>query len=410
MGATVLGGAESDDFSVSADTCRDATIAPAGTCTVSVAFAPASAGLKNAQISWTTNASGSPHVVPLSGTGTQASLVTDVDTLAFGDQTVDSQSPTRSVTLRNAGTAAVDLGGTAVALRGAQSDQFLLRADACSGATLPPEGSCAVGVAFSPTAQGAKDAELQFAAKNTAGTLTVRLSGDGAPKRDTTRPKKPKWATYKLLQKKQWQGNQISERMPDQSYTAQALRLTQRTVVRWGKSRGAKKYKVRVDGRTKCVVGKKRRECVLDTAVGSRKRVVVKAVGKSRSVNKRAKYVATSPEMVAKLHFAGGSAELSRNASRKTRQYARALGRAGFTEVIIRGYTASSGNPANAGFRKRLSRQRAQAVAHSMQREWKRMGIRVRVELQARAGKDPVGDNSTMTGQIKNQRATINIR
>jgi hypothetical protein len=46
-----------------------ATLAAAGTCTINVTFAPTAVGTRNGTLTITDNASGSPHTVPLTGTG-----------------------------------------------------------------------------------------------------------------------------------------------------------------------------------------------------------------------------------------------------------------------------------------------------------------------------------------------------
>jgi Cep192 domain 4 len=66
-------GGTSGDFSITADSCTGPATAPGGTCTVNVAFQPASlcptvTGTRNATLTINDNAPGSPHTVALSGT------------------------------------------------------------------------------------------------------------------------------------------------------------------------------------------------------------------------------------------------------------------------------------------------------------------------------------------------------
>ena len=73
-GNIVITGENSGEFTLvtAKTTCpANAGQLPAGaSCAITVSFAPTSAGAKTAQITVTDNAEGSPHVVPLSGTGT----------------------------------------------------------------------------------------------------------------------------------------------------------------------------------------------------------------------------------------------------------------------------------------------------------------------------------------------------
>ena len=66
-------GATSGDFSITADSCTGPATAPGGTCTINVAFQPASlcptiTGTRNATLTINDNAPGNPHTVALSGT------------------------------------------------------------------------------------------------------------------------------------------------------------------------------------------------------------------------------------------------------------------------------------------------------------------------------------------------------
>ncbi|MBI3043895.1 MAG: choice-of-anchor D domain-containing protein [Betaproteobacteria bacterium] len=56
------------DFSIASSDCG-ATLAPGQSCAIAVAFAPSAAVSRNATLGVSSNASGSPHTVPLSGTG-----------------------------------------------------------------------------------------------------------------------------------------------------------------------------------------------------------------------------------------------------------------------------------------------------------------------------------------------------
>ena len=63
------------DYAIIADACSGRNIAPNGTCSVSASFTPSTAASESAQLNFADNASGSPQIVALSGTGVQSSVM-----------------------------------------------------------------------------------------------------------------------------------------------------------------------------------------------------------------------------------------------------------------------------------------------------------------------------------------------
>ena len=63
-------GPAANDFKLSADSCTGQTVPASGTCAATIIFTPAAAGGRSAQLAFSDNASGSPHTVSLSGSGT----------------------------------------------------------------------------------------------------------------------------------------------------------------------------------------------------------------------------------------------------------------------------------------------------------------------------------------------------
>ena len=70
ISSAVLAGANKGDYNVTGDTCSGHTIAAGGTCTTTLTFTPGGTGARVAQLGYTDNASGSPHTIALSGSGT----------------------------------------------------------------------------------------------------------------------------------------------------------------------------------------------------------------------------------------------------------------------------------------------------------------------------------------------------
>lgn len=69
ISSVTLTGANPGDFSIRGDTCTGATLGPGDTCNVTSRFAPRTAGDLSARLTVSDDASGSPHAVPLKGTG-----------------------------------------------------------------------------------------------------------------------------------------------------------------------------------------------------------------------------------------------------------------------------------------------------------------------------------------------------
>jgi predicted phage tail protein len=67
------GGSDLDDFQVTVSTCGQA-LAPNDSCTIALTFSPTAEGARSATFEVTDDAAGSPQTVPLSGTGTVATV------------------------------------------------------------------------------------------------------------------------------------------------------------------------------------------------------------------------------------------------------------------------------------------------------------------------------------------------
>ena len=173
-------------FKVSANTCpvSSSTIAMNANCAVSVTFAPTAAGMATGNLTLTT-ATGQVLVVSLKGLSTATASTPvlawqtgGVTTLQFDSADVGKTSASKSVTLVNQGTSAVNF--TALEADGNDKAQFMVTADStCKvGTSLAQGASCQVVVAFAPTTAGSKSATLRIASNATA-PATMTLSGVG---------------------------------------------------------------------------------------------------------------------------------------------------------------------------------------------------------------------------------------
>jgi trimeric autotransporter adhesin len=159
------------------------SVAAGASCTLSATFAPTAAGAVSGSLSIASNATGSPHVISLGGSGVVASPVlawAPVTTaLAFGDLAVGAAPTSRTITLTNQGPGSVTL--QAFTLAGAHATDFSIGAGSTCAANLAlaASSSCTVAVAFQPAAVGARNAMLQVTSSGT-NPPDVVLAGNGS--------------------------------------------------------------------------------------------------------------------------------------------------------------------------------------------------------------------------------------
>ena len=152
------------------------TVAPGGSCTINVRFAPTTTGAKSATLNITSNAPGSPHSVALTGTGINGAPALSLSTAAipFGNRAINTVSPNSPVTVTNTGTA--NLVVSAVNRTGTNANQFQ-HTNNCG--TVAPGASCTINVRFAPTTNGAKTATLNITSNAPGSPHTVALTGTG---------------------------------------------------------------------------------------------------------------------------------------------------------------------------------------------------------------------------------------
>jgi hypothetical protein len=138
-------------------------IAAAGTASVTV-FNPSPGGGTSNALSFTITKS-----LPV--------VTFSASSVSFGNQLLGTTSPLQTDTLTNTG--AVSLTIASVVLAGTNPGDFGKSADTCSGATVIPSGSCALGVTFTPTASGTRTASLTITDTASNSPQSVVLSGTG---------------------------------------------------------------------------------------------------------------------------------------------------------------------------------------------------------------------------------------
>jgi trimeric autotransporter adhesin len=168
------------DFIIAGGTCAaGGSVAAGANCTVSVAFKPAAGatGARSGSLSITHNAAGTPGTVSLSGSATAAAApaASLTSSLAFGSVNVGTASTAQTATLSNTGTAALTLGTLTTG-----STEFTVTGGTCAaGGSLAAAASCTVIVGFTPSAAGARSANLVVTHNAAAAQSSTALSGAG---------------------------------------------------------------------------------------------------------------------------------------------------------------------------------------------------------------------------------------
>ena len=161
-------------------TCTlNASYSPGSSCTIGVDFVPTAAGALSGTLSISSNASSSPLVVKLAGTGILPHPVINLSatSLAFANQTVGTKSAAKMLTLTNTGNSALTF-SSAFAISG--SSFVLGGGGTCSqGTSYAPGTSCTLGVVFNPLVSGALSGTLSIASNATSSAVLVSLSGTG---------------------------------------------------------------------------------------------------------------------------------------------------------------------------------------------------------------------------------------
>jgi hypothetical protein len=171
----IVAGGDAGSFRLLDEDCSGVELVPASSCSVHVRLAPQSPGLKVARLAFFGDGDNGTMVM-LRGEGIAAALTLSPGGFDFGSQARRTKSDAHTFAVRNGGTTPVSLG--AVAIVGANLDQFRLAGDECTGATLGPGEECLVRIRFAPATVGAKTATLRV--NSESGALTATLSGLGA--------------------------------------------------------------------------------------------------------------------------------------------------------------------------------------------------------------------------------------
>jgi hypothetical protein len=140
------------------------SVAAGDSCTITVKFAPTSAGTFGGVLSIYDDVSGGRQVVSLTGAATVVSLTPNP--LEFGSTDVGSTSAAQDITVKNTGKTSLKIGGKSV------TGDFLIASGGTCGATLAAGASCRYSIEFKPTKTGTR-----------TGTFSLTDNGGGSPQK-----------------------------------------------------------------------------------------------------------------------------------------------------------------------------------------------------------------------------------
>jgi uncharacterized protein (TIGR03382 family) len=172
-----IGVSGASSVTIASQTCGT-SLAVGANCTVTLSFAPTTAGAAAATLAVTSNAA--PLQVTIAGTGTTAPVaqpaLSEAGPVAFADTQVGKSATVHTITLSNSGTAAMKV--SSLVLDGAQASDFVLGGTCAVNASVAAAASCTIDVGFKPTAAGQRAATMMLMT-DSGSQFTVALNGTG---------------------------------------------------------------------------------------------------------------------------------------------------------------------------------------------------------------------------------------
>ena len=162
------------DFTINSNTCTGSV---PSSCTTQIKFAPTSAALETATVTYTDDATGSPQSVAVSGTGVPATPTLSVSptSVNFGGVQVLTTSSSGPIVL-TISSGPVTFTGTP-SFSGPNAADFALASNTCTATVSAP--SCQSVVSFTPSPVAAESATLTYTDTATGSPQTVALTGSG---------------------------------------------------------------------------------------------------------------------------------------------------------------------------------------------------------------------------------------
>jgi hypothetical protein len=173
IASITITGANAGDFAQT-NACGG-SVAAGANCSISVTFKPTATGNRSASVTIADNATGSPQIVALTGTGVTPALMLSPTSINFPGQLVTAASAAQNVTLTNNGGATLNI--ASITLTGANSGDFS-QTNTC-GASVAAAANCTISVTFKPTATGNRAASVSITDDASGSPQTIALTGTG---------------------------------------------------------------------------------------------------------------------------------------------------------------------------------------------------------------------------------------
>jgi Abnormal spindle-like microcephaly-assoc'd, ASPM-SPD-2-Hydin len=148
------------------------TLSAGQSLSLPVSFSPTQPGSMTGSLKITSNATNSPTMIPLSGTGVESQLSVSPSSVNFGSVTTGKTS-SQTVTISNSGTASLTITSVAVSGTGFSDPPTTLPL------TIPAGSSSTLPISFAPTAAGPFAGTLTLVNNSATPSVTVALSGTG---------------------------------------------------------------------------------------------------------------------------------------------------------------------------------------------------------------------------------------
>lgn len=176
LNSLTVTGADATDFTATPN-CP-AVLNPGGTCYISVVFNPSAVGVRQAQLTASDNAAGTPQSVPLSGEGVAppSAISISPQSLSFATTAEGNTTASQTVTITSTGTGTLHI--SSVSLGGLDPNDFAMQ-NGCGGA-YATNTSCMIGVTFSPLAAGQRTATIMVYDDAPNSPQTIPLAGTGS--------------------------------------------------------------------------------------------------------------------------------------------------------------------------------------------------------------------------------------
>lgn len=180
----------SNAFTIRRNTCTRDPLTPGNACTIGIVFNPREGNAQSGQLTIVSNDPRGNARVLLTGTGTVpnvAQLAVSPVNLDFGVIELESSSRPQTVTLRNIGTAGLNIGQ--IQTSGNQDftgDNGGVVGQACANRALRPGEECRFGVIFLPYVEGDRVAQITIPSNAPQGSVAVQLRGQGQVRRFPT--------------------------------------------------------------------------------------------------------------------------------------------------------------------------------------------------------------------------------